>query len=68
MDSKIKEVLKTEKLSWDKLAKILGGGDRSSLRVKVEGWANKLNETFNQIGYEVVFKKIDNSSKDSGNI
>jgi len=46
----------------------LGGGDRSSLKVKVEGWANKLNYTFNQIGYEVILKKIDNSSKDSDNI
>jgi len=45
----------------------LGGGDRSSLKVKVEGWANKLNDAFNQIAYEVIFKKIDNSSQDSDN-
>ncbi|RYX86571.1 hypothetical protein EON73_02535 [bacterium] len=63
MDDKIKEVLKSEKLSWDKLSKALGGGDRSSLKVKVEGWANNLNKTFNQVGYEVIFKKVDNTQK-----
>lgn len=65
MNDKIKMVLKDQKLSWEKFAKIIDGGDRASLKVKVEGWANKLNQAFNQIGYEVIFRKIDNNSKDS---
>lgn len=67
MQKKIQEVFKAKRLSWGKFAEILNGGDRSSLKVKVEGWANKLNQAFNKIGYEVVFKKIDDTRKDSDN-
>lgn len=67
MNKTIKEVLKSEKLSWGKLAIIVGGGNRSSLKVKVEGWAAKLNHTFNAIGYEVIFRKISNGSKENQN-
>jgi hypothetical protein len=58
MNDQIKEILKAEKLSWDKFSKANTGEDRSNFKTKVEGWANKLNTVFNAIGYEVKILKI----------
>ena len=57
MNQKIKEILKAEDLSWEKFAEITGNRNRSNAKVKIEGWANKLNEAFELIGYEVIIRK-----------
>ena len=57
MKDRIKEILKDQNTTWYKLSSELNE-DRTNLQRSTEAWANKLNDRVNQIGYEVVFRKL----------
>ena len=57
MKDRIKEILKDQNTTWYKLSSELNE-DRTNLKRSTEAWANKLNDRVNQIGYEVVFRKL----------
>lgn len=55
---KIKEVLKNEGLTWQKLAELDGGQSKGSHRQNLIKRAEKLQSTFALIGYEIILQKI----------
>ncbi|PYF68487.1 hypothetical protein [Pedobacter nutrimenti] len=55
---KIKEVLKNEDLTWEKLAELDGGQGKGSYRQNLIKRVEKLQSTFDLIGYEIVLKKV----------
>lgn len=54
--AKFKELLKSEKLTWEKLAE-LEGKTKGSYRANLLSRITKVQSTLSLLGYEIVFKK-----------